>query len=55
MPPHNIFFDCIHCGGSVYQGIDTTGEWENRGVLCMLHNEVVVCGDCPEYEPEEEQ
>ena len=55
MDSPKLFFDCVHCAGSVYQGIDKSGEWVSHGVLCMKHDGIMVCGDCPEYEPEEEQ
>ena len=55
MSSQNLFFDCVHCAGSVYQGIDKSGEWVSQGVLCMKHDGIMVCGDCPDYEPEEEQ
>jgi len=55
MKSPNLLFDCVHCAGSVYQGIDKSGEWVSQGVLCMKHDGIMVCGDCPDYEPEEEQ
>ena len=55
MDSPKLFFDCVHCAGSIYQGIDKSGEWVSQGVLCMKHDGIMVCGDCPEYEPEEEQ
>ena len=55
MDSPKLFFDCVHCAGSVYQGIDKSGAWIHRGVVCMKHGVDVVCGDCPDYESEEEQ
>ena len=55
MDSPKLFFDCVHCAGSVYQGIDKSGAWIHRGVVCMEHGVDVICGDYPDYESEEEQ